>query len=77
MNKLTEYTMFSYMFRSTNENSFQFSLLSSLNKHGLLEMLYNNASTVSEAPTPVIPAYELQIYKNLSAPCLQPPLNLN
>lgn len=79
MNKLTEYTMFSYMLISINENenSLQFSLLSSLNKHGLLEMLYNNASTVSVAPTPVIPADELQIYKNLSAPCLQPPLNLN
>lgn len=78
MNKLTEYTMFSYMLRSINENenSLQFSLLSSLNKHGLLEILYNT-STVSVAPTPVIPADELQIYKNLSAPCLQSPLNLN
>lgn len=69
--------MFSYMFRSTNENNLQFSLLSSLNKHGLLEMLYNDASTASVAPAPVIPADELQIYKNLSAPCSQPPLNLN
>lgn len=71
--------MFSYMLRSINENenSLQFGLLSSLNKHGLLEMLYNNSSTISVAPTPVILADELQIYQNLSAPRLQPLLNLN